>query len=82
MSEWQKVKIGDIAIESKVLEENPDANKKIRVRLNVNGVEQRPLIAEKEGATKYYTRKTGQFIYGRQNFQKGAFGVIPSSLSR
>jgi restriction endonuclease S subunit len=80
MSEWQKVKIGDIAIESKEIELNPDANRKIRVRLNVNGVEKRPLIAEKEGATKYYKRKTGQFIYGRQNFHKGAFGVVPSLL--
>ena len=47
MSEWRKVKIGDIATESKISETNPDANRKIRVRLNVNGVEQRPLLAEK-----------------------------------
>jgi type I restriction enzyme S subunit len=80
MSEWKKVKIGDIATESKIPETNPDASKKIRVRLNVNGVEQRPLLAEKEGATKCYERKAGQFIYGRQNFHKGAFGIIPSSL--
>lgn len=80
MSEWKKVKIGDIAVESKTLESNPDVNKKIRVRLNVKGVEQRPIIAEKEGATKYYVRRSGQFVYGRQNFHKGAFGVIPNSL--
>ena len=80
MSEWQKVKVGDIATESKTPETNPDANRKIRVRLNVNGVEQRPLLSEKEGATKCYERKAGQFIYGRQNFHKGAFGIVPSSL--
>jgi type I restriction enzyme S subunit len=80
MSEWRKVKISSIATESKIPDLSPSAESKIRVRLHVNGVEKRPILAEKEGATKYYKRKVGQFIYGRQNFQKGAFGIIPTEL--
>ena len=80
MSEWKKVKIGDFLTESKVLAEESDAAHRITVRLNCKGVEKRGLKAEKEGATKYYTRYAGQFIYGKQNIHKGAFGIIPSEL--
>lgn len=80
MSQWKKVKIGDFLTESKILAEESDANHRITVRLNCKGVEKRSLKAEKEGATKYYERKAGQFIYGKQNIHKGAFGVIPKEL--
>lgn len=80
MSEWKKVKIGEFLTESKVLAEESDAAHRITVRLNCKGVEKRGLKAEKEGATKYYTRYAGQFIYGKQNIHKGAFGIIPSEL--
>ena len=80
MNEWKKVKIGDFLTESKVLAEESDAAHRITVRLNCKGVEKRGLKAEKEGATKYYTRYAGQFIYGKQNIHKGAFGIIPSEL--
>ena len=81
MSEWKKVKIGDFLTESKIIAEESDAAHRITVRLNCKGVEQRSLKAEKEGATKYYTRKAGQFIYGKQNIHKGAFGIIPQELN-
>lgn len=80
MSEWKKVKIGEFLTESKVLAEESDAAHRITVRLNCKGVEKRGLKAEKEGATKYYTRYAGQFIYGKQNIHKGAFGIIPPEL--
>ena len=80
MSEWKKVKIGDFLTESRIIAEESDAAHRITVRLNCKGVEQRSLKAEKEGATKYYTRKAGQFIYGKQNIHKGAFGIIPQEL--
>ena len=35
---------------------------------------------KKEGATKQFIRKSGQFIYGKQNLHKGAFGIIPKEL--
>ena len=80
MSEWKKVKIGDFLTESKIIAIESNAAHRITVRLNCKGVEQRSLKAEKEGATKYYTRKSGQFIYGKQNIHKGAFGIIPQEL--
>lgn len=80
MSEWKKVKIGDFLTESKIIAEHSDADHRITVRLNCKGIEKRDLKAEKEGATKYYIRKSGQFIYGKQNIHKGAFGIIPKEL--
>lgn len=80
MKDWKKVKLGSLLTESKVLSEKPDTNKRIRVKLNVLGVEKRPDTNDKEGATKYYVRKAGQFVYGKQNLHKGAFGIIPDEL--
>ena len=80
MSDWIYVRLGELLTESKIVDDNPDPDRKIRVKLNCKGVEKRPLKAEKEGATKNYIRRAGQFIYGKQNFHKGAFGVIPANL--
>lgn len=77
---WKKVKLGDILTESKVISENPNPDRRITVRLKVLGVEKRGLENEVEGATKQYIRKAGQFIYGKQNFHKGAFGIVPIEL--
>ncbi|ADR33442.1 restriction modification system DNA specificity domain [Sulfuricurvum kujiense DSM 16994] len=75
-----KVLLGDILTESKVESLNPDPNNRITVRLNVKGVEKRPVKNDTEGATKYYIRSFNQFIYGKQNLFKGAFGIIPKEL--
>lgn len=80
MKNWKKVKLGTLLTESKVLSESPDTNRRIKVRLNVLGIEKRPDTNDKEGATKYYIRKAGQFVYGKQNLHKGAFGIIPKEL--
>ena len=77
---WEIEKFSSILSESKIPSEKPDSNKRIRVRLNVKGVEKRPDTNDKKGATKQYIRKAGQFIYGKQNFHKGAFGIIPPEL--
>ncbi len=66
--------------ESRIPALSPNPNKRIRVKLNIAGVEKRPLENEIEGATKQFIRKSGQFIYGKQNFHKGAFGIIPPEL--
>lgn len=79
--EWSKKTIGNLLIESKIVAHKPDINKRITVKLNLKGVEKRELTAvEKEGATTHYVRKAGQFIYGKQNLHKGAFGIIPNYL--
>ena len=80
MKDWKKVKLGSLLTESKIVSETPDTNKRLRVRLNMLGVQKRPDTNDKEGATKYYIRKSGQFIYGKQNLHKGAFGIIPIEL--
>ena len=77
---WDLVKLGELITESRIPSENPDPDRRITVRLNVLGVEKRPLENEKAGATKQFIRKAGQFIYGKQNFHKGAFGIIPDEL--
>jgi type I restriction enzyme S subunit len=77
---WPQKRIGDYLIESSIETSAPSAERRIRVRLNAEGIEKRPLIAETEGATRYFQRKAGQFIYGKQNLHKGAFGVVPPEL--
>ena len=77
---WKTELLGNLLIESRMPAIYPNPDKRIRVKLNVAGVEKRPLENEVEGATKQFIRKAGQFIYGKQNFHKGAFGIIPPEL--
>lgn len=80
MASWKILKLGDLLTESKIESTRPDPRKRIRVKLNLGGIEQRPELIDKEGATRYYIRKAGQFIYGKQNLHKGAFGIVPQEL--
>lgn len=80
MEQWQVVSLGDLLTESKIESTKPDSSNRIRVKLNLGGIEKRPSLNEKKGATKYFIRKSGQFIYGKQNLHKGAFGIIPLEL--
>lgn len=75
----REVKLTELLIESVIPSLNPNADKRLRVKLNCGGVEKRPLLNE-SGTTKYYTRKADQFVYGRQNLFKGAFGIVPQEL--
>lgn len=77
---WKRVKLGELLTESKIESIKSDPDKRITVRLNLKGVEKRPYERGVEGATKYFIRKGGQFIYGKQNLFKGAFGIIPKEL--
>lgn len=77
---WKSEKLGALISESRIPANNPDPDRRIRVKLNVLGVEKRPFEYEVAGATKQFQRKAGQFIYGKQNFHKGAFGIIPDEL--
>ncbi|WP_330111679.1 restriction endonuclease subunit S [Cetobacterium somerae] len=79
---WKEQKIGEILKESKIIPIEQTLSKRITVRLNLKGVEKRIVNPEeKEGATLNYLRKAGQFIYGKQNLHKGAFGIIPQELN-
>ncbi len=80
MKDWAIVNLTDLITESRIPATEPNPNKRIRVKLNVLGVEKRPFENEVKGATKQFIRKSGQFIYGKQNFHKGAFGIVPDEL--
>lgn len=80
MSRWITCPLGDLLTESRIDVEFSDPQRRITVKLNVKGVQRREPSAEKEGATRYYVRKAGQFIYGKQNLHKGAFGIVPTEL--
>ena len=57
-----------------------DTKQIITVRLKLRGIVQNENDNLKLGATQYYKRKKGQFIYGKQNLFNGAFGIIPENL--
>ncbi len=53
----------------------------LTVKLNCNGVSKANVNrALKLGSTVYYKRLNNQFIYGKQNFFNGAFGIVPDEL--
>ncbi|GCD57204.1 restriction endonuclease subunit S [Acetobacter pasteurianus] len=79
--EWKSLKLKTFLQESIIPSPQPDPKKRITVRLSLNGVEKREVRGtESIDATNYFTRKAGQFIYGKQNIHKGAFGIIPKIL--
>ena len=54
----------------------------LTVKLGGNGVSKANINrALKMGSTVYYKRFAGQFIYGKQNFFNGAFGIVPKFLN-
>lgn len=79
---WKEVRLGDIfSIPNKKEVIDPEINKIITVRLHRKGVFtglQNETLSL--GATKYYYRRSGQFIYGKQNIFNGAFGLVPKEL--
>lgn len=79
--EWKECKLGDFIEESRIPSIHNDVNRRITVKLNLKGVEKREVRgSEAEDATYFFIRKKGQFIYGKQNLHKGAFGIIPEEL--
>ena len=78
--QYKTKKVKDFLTESKI-EGTDDINKRLTVKLNLKGITIRESkTIEKEGATKQFIRKSGQFIYGKQNLHKGAFGIVPKEL--
>ena len=78
---WEVKRLGEIFVESRVPSNHSDPTRRITVRLHLQGVEHREYRGtEAENATSFFVRSAGQFIYGKQNFHKGAFGIIPTEL--
>lgn len=81
MDEWALNVIGDYLDESRVPSSLNDPSKRITVRLHLLGVERREHRGtESTESTNNFSRKSGQFIYGKQNIHKGAFGLVPTHL--
>lgn len=75
------IQIGELLNESRVELEKDDPSKRISVKLHLEGVEKRGERGnDGVGATKYFKRFAGQFIYGKQNLHNGALGIIPKEL--
>ncbi|WP_235711978.1 restriction endonuclease subunit S [Bacillus mycoides] len=76
---WEETDLSKLlSIPEKEIENNVSKNKLLTVKLHRNGVQvNQNTDTLKIGSTNYYRRKSGQFIYGKQNFFNGAFDIIP-----
>lgn len=83
-SNWKKAKFNYFMSKPNNLEKGKDIQKNqlLTVKLQGNGVCKANINrALKLGSTIYYKRFSGQFIYGKQNFFNGAFGIVPNGLN-
>jgi type I restriction enzyme S subunit len=80
--EWEEILLGEVmSIPEKIKAPNRDKNKLLTVKLHLKGAlknENTDTLAL--GATNYFIRKKGQFIYGKQNLFNGAFDIIPDEF--
>lgn len=80
IGDWEERKIGEFLKESRIPGTNGLEAKKLTVKLWGKGIIPKDEIYQGSEATKYYTRKAGQFIYGKLDFLHQAFGIIPDKL--
>lgn len=77
---WKKVRFADWLTESRIPGTDGSNAKKITIKLYGRGVyPKQDRLAGSEN-TKYYIRKSGQFIYSKLDFLNGAFGIVPENL--
>ncbi|WP_414502251.1 restriction endonuclease subunit S [Zymobacter sp. IVIA_5232.4 C2] len=80
--QWNYTEIKELLRESRITSNNSDPSKRLTVKLNLKGIEIRKCRGtEAINSTTHFIRKTGQFIYGKQNIHKGALGIIPPELN-
>lgn len=78
---WKRVILREVLTESKIPTINDDISKRLTVKLHLEGVVKRDeRDSDQVGKTRYYIRRAGQFIYGKQNLHNGAIGIIPIAL--
>jgi len=78
---WRIKQFGELLTESRNPSENSDPKRRITVKLHMQGVEHREYRGtESLNSVNNFIRKAGQFVYGKQNIHKGAFGIIPQHL--
>jgi type I restriction enzyme S subunit len=82
-NDFKIVKLKELLSRPK-LEKAKDINREkiLSVRLHLKGVCKNTSVdGLKLGATQYFVRKAGQFIYGKQNLFNGAIGIVPIELN-
>jgi len=78
---YKTLRLRDILTESRLPDLEGDPKKRLTVRLHLKGVAAREYRGtEADGATTFYKRRAGQFIYGKQNVFKGSLGIVPPEL--
>ena len=77
--DWEEKRLGEfLSAPEKIKEDNIDKRRILSVKLNKKGIEANTNTDTlKIGATIYFKRKKGQFIYGKQNLHNGSLGIIP-----
>ncbi|WP_291363923.1 restriction endonuclease subunit S [Acetobacter sp. UBA5411] len=78
--EWKPSPVSSFIKESRIAGNSGDIARKITIKLYGKGVFPKEEKREGSESTKYYKRKSGQFIYSKLDFLNGAFGIIPSKL--
>ena len=80
--EWEEARLNNVlSISEKIKTEIIEKDKLLTVKLHMQGIKVNKNVDTLNiGATVYYKRKAGQFIYGKQNFFNGAFGIVPEEL--
>ncbi|WP_194138405.1 restriction endonuclease subunit S [Bacillus cereus] len=82
MNNWRKIKLDKILKESRETAKEQQTDKRLTVKLHLQGVHKREEKAtDNIGSTVYFKRNAGQFIYGKQNLHNGAIGIIPNELN-
>ncbi|WP_277622002.1 restriction endonuclease subunit S [Elizabethkingia anophelis] len=80
--EWVSKELAKVmSVPEKIKSKNIDKSRLLTVKLHLKGVSQNDNTNTLSlGATNYFIRKKGQFIYGKQNLFNGAFGIIPDEF--
>ncbi len=78
--DWNSQPISSLITESRIAGTNGELARKLTVKLYGRGVTQKEEKRLGSSSTKYYKRKSGQFIYSKLDFLNGAFGIIPEHL--
>jgi type I restriction enzyme S subunit len=77
---WTDICIGDFLSESRILGGNGKTARKLTVKLYGRGIQEKKNKRTGSENTKYYVRRSGQFIYSKLDFLNGAFAIIPEQL--
>ncbi|WP_436513233.1 restriction endonuclease subunit S [Clostridium thermobutyricum] len=81
-SEWTERKLDYcLKLSEKIKADEIDRNKLLSVKLHLQGIKVNTNTETLSiGSTIYYKRFKNQFIYGKQNFFNGSFGIVPDEF--